>query len=259
MSPERKSSTAIVAGQVASALIGFTLGVVVTLLAIVDWPSSAARPALQSSAAAPSAIAAPAPAAAPPAAQPLAAPATSPAAPDPAPAPVPVAAPPPPAAPTQAAAAPVPLPEPIPAPAPAPVPVAKPPKPKTKPPEPSASRTRFVVQAGAFVSEEIAGKVATRLTGDDHPADVLVRTDDSGRAWNVVRLTEVFASRGEAERAASTLKRDDDVDTLIIRLPAAKPEDAARSADKPPEKPGEKPVENPGDKPVDKPAGAPSP
>lgn len=260
MSPERKSSTAILAGQVASALIGFALGVVVTLLAIVEWPPAAARPALQAAAAPPPAApppAAPPPAAPVPAPPPAAAPAAPPAAPDPAPAPAPVAAPPAPAAPTQTApaapaqtaAAPALPPEPAPAPtpAPAPMPVAKPPKPKPKPPEPSASRARFVVLAGAFVSEEIAGKVAARLTDDDHPAEVLLRSDDNGRAWNVVRLTEVYASRGEAERAANALKRDDDVDTLVIRLPAAKPEDAAKSADKP--------VENP----VDKSAGAPSP
>jgi hypothetical protein len=95
------------------------------------------------------------------------------------------------------------------------------------------------VQAGAFVNDEIAGKVAARLTENDHQAEVLVRTDDSGRAWNVVRLTEIFPTRGEAERAANTLKRDDDVDTLIIRLPPAKPDDAAKGdAAKGPDKSG---------------------
>jgi hypothetical protein len=235
MSPGKKSNTAIVAGQIASALIGFALGVVVTLLAVVDWAPATARPAIPAPAAAPApAVPAVPP---PPVVAPPAAPASPPeehaaAAPPPEPVPTPPAAvqlPPPP---------PAPPPAPVAAEPPAPTPVAKPPKPKPKPAAPSPTRARFVVQAGAFVNDEIAGKVAARLTDDDHQAEVLTRTDDSGRAWNVVRLTEVFPSRGEAERVANALKRDDDVDTLIIRLPPAKPEDAAKadagkSADKP--------------------------
>jgi|SRR5579859_235388 len=230
MSPDRKSSTAILAGQIASALIGFALGVVVTLLAIVDWPPAAARPA-----AAPAV--APAPAPAPQAAS---APAPPPATP-PAQSADTAAAPPTDAAQTAAVApavvapvAPAPAPAPPPAPAaaepPAPPPAAKPPQPKPKPAEPSPSRARYVVQAGAFVSDEIAGKVAARLTAHDHPAEVLVRTDDSGRAWNVVRVSEIFATRGEAERLANALKRNDDVDTLIIRLSPVKPEEPPAAA-----------------------------
>jgi len=246
MSPGTKSSTAIVVGQIASALIGFALGVVVTLLAVVDWAPAPPRPATAVAtpvpAAAPApAIPAPTPAAPPPAAGPVAPPEThaaaatpTPAAPPPEPVPAPVAVPlpppPPPEQPAVATASPPAAVEP-----PVPVPAAKPPT----PPGPSPARTRFVVQVGAFVNDEIAAKVATRLTAHDHPAEVLVRTDDSGRAWNVVRLTEVFASRGEAERVANTLKRDRDVDTLIIRLPPAKSDDAAKDdAAKKPDKPG---------------------
>lgn len=235
MSPEKKSNTAIVAGQIASALIGFALGVVLTLLAVVDWAPATAGPTLPPPAAMPAPVATPAPTPpSPPAATPpaAAAPAAAPPEPVPAPAPVPaVVQPPPPPAPV-AAEPPAPPPvTPIPA---APTPAAEPPKPKPKPAAPSPTRARFVVQVGAFVNDEIAGKVAARLTENDHQAEVLVRTDDSGRAWNVVRLTEIFPTRGEAQRTANTLKRDHDVDTLIIRLPpdAAKTE-AAKSADKP--------------------------
>jgi len=252
MSPGTKSSTAIVAGQIASALIGFALGVVVTLLAVVDWVPAAPRPAAATATPAPApapapAIPAPSAAAAPPAAAPVTPPAAAPvtppeahaaaatpapAAPPPDPVPAPVAVPPPsPEPPAVAAASPPAAVEP-----PVPVPAAKPAKPK--PASPSPARARFIVQAGAFVNEEIAGKVATRLTEHDRPAEVLVRTDDSGRAWNVVRLTEIFASRDEAERVANTLKRDRDVDTLIIRLPPVKPDDAAKDAAKGPDKPG---------------------
>lgn len=255
MSPGTKSSTAIVAGQIASALIGFALGVVVTLLAIVDWAPTPPRPATATATPAPAAapapvIPAPPPAAVPPAAAPVTPPEAHaaavtpvPAAPSPEPVPAPVAVPlpppPPPEQPAVAAASPPAAVEPS-----VPVPATKPAKPKPKPAGPSPARTRFVVQAGAFVNDGIAGKVATRLTDHDHPAEVLVRTDDSGRAWNVVRLTEIFASRGEAERVATMLKRDDDVDTLIIRLPPAKPDDAAKDdaakadASKSPDKPG---------------------
>lgn len=232
MSPGKNSNTAIVAGQIASALIGFALGVVVTLLAVVDWAPATAGPTLPPPAAVPAPVATPAPvvpspsAATPPAAAPVATP------PEPAPPPVPAAVqPPPPPAPVAAE-------PPAPTPA-APTPAAEPPKPKPKPAAPSPTRARFVVQAGAFVNDDIAGKVAARLTENDHQAEVLVRTDDTGRAWNVVRLTEIFPTRGEAERAANTLKRDDDVDTLIIRLPPAKPDDATKTdAAKNPDKPG---------------------
>ena len=234
MSPGKNSNTAIVAGQIASALIGFALGVVVTLLAVVDWAPATAGPTLPPPAAVPAPVATPAPvvpspsAATPPAAAPVATP------PEPAPPPVPAAVqPPPPPAPVAAE-------PPAPTPA-APTPAAEPPKPKPKPKPaaPSPTRARFVVQAGAFVNDDIAGKVAARLTENDHQAEVLVRTDDTGRAWNVVRLTEIFPTRGEAERAANTLKRDDDVDTLIIRLPPAKPDDATKTdAAKNPDKPG---------------------
>jgi cell division protein FtsN len=222
MSPERRSSAAIVAGQIASALIGFGLGVVVTLLAVVDWP---APPKPQPQAPAPVAAApalvpaVPAPAPAPPAA---AAPVT----------PTPVApAPmiPPPAAPP---AEPAPI---VVSPSPAPVPAAKPVKPnaKAKPSEPSASRARYAVQAGSFVSEQIAGKVASRLTGHDHPAEVVQRTDDTGKVWNVVRLREIFADRDEAVQTSGALKRTEEVDTLVIRLPPASPDETAKPADKP--------------------------
>jgi cell division protein FtsN len=232
MSPEKKTNTAILAGQIASALIGFALGVVVTLLAVVDWAPATAGPTLPPPAAMPAPVATPAPAAPSPpvATPPAAAPVAAPPEPAPAPAPAAVQLPPPPA--------PVAAEPPAPTPA-APAPAAEPPRPKPKPAAPSPTRARFVVQAGAFVNDEIAGKVAARLTENDHQAEVLVRTDDSGRAWNVVRLTEIFPTRGEAERAANKLKRDDDVDTLIIRLPPTKPDDAAKSdAAKGPDKPG---------------------
>jgi len=245
MSPGTKSSTAIVAGQIASALIGFALGVVVTLLAVVDWAPATPRPAPPAATPAPTASPAPAIPAPPPAAPPpttgpvtppeehaaTATPAPAAPPPEPVPAPAAVPLPPPPEQTTAAVTAP-------PAPVEPPAPAAKPPKPKPKPATPSPARARFVVQAGAFVNDEIAGKVATRLSDHDHQAEVLVRTDDSGRAWNVVRLTEIFASRGEAERVANTLKRDHDVDTLIIRLSPAQPDDAAtdgaaKGSDKP--------------------------
>lgn len=243
MSPETKSSTAIVAGQIASALIGFALGVVVTLLAVVDWVPAAPRPAATTPVPA-AAIPAPSPATAPPATAGPVTPPEATATPAPAPVAVPPSSPPspppppppPPEQPAIAAAAPPAAVDP-----PVPVPATKPakPKPKPKPAGPSPGRARFVVQAGAFMSDEIAGKVATLLTDHDHPAEVLVRTDDSGRVWNVVRLTELFASRGEAERTANVLKRDSDVDTLIIRLPPMRPEDAAKDgAAKTPDQPG---------------------
>jgi cell division protein FtsN len=162
---------------------------------------------------------------------PAAAPPPQPAAPAPqaalVPLPAPVVAPPPPA--------PAPLAE---APAPAQRAEAKPPKPKPKTPEPSAHRARYAVQAGSFVSEQIAGKVASRLTDHDHPAEVVQRTDNTGRTWNVVRLTEVFASHDEAVRTSDALKRNEEVDTLVIRLAPESTEDKPKPQDAP--KPGDK-------------------
>jgi SPOR domain len=228
MLPETRSNTAILAGQIASALIGFALGVVATLLIIVDWtaPAATVPPSVASAAVTPpppasaatSAVSPPPATATTVAAEPVTTPPSGPAndvpvppATDPPAAPAPTAA----APPAPVAAGPVAAPQPV---------AAKPPKPRPKPAEPSPKRARFVVQAGAFVRDDIAAKVAARLNDHDHPAEVLVRTDDSGRAWNVVRLTEIYATRGEAERVSIALKRDEEVDTLIIRLPPAKPD-----------------------------------
>jgi hypothetical protein len=241
MTSSNRMSTVIAAGQIASALIGFALGTVVTLLAVVHSPSPS-LPAHSS----PVATTAVPPVVQPPVVQPptqtatasapsLAASPTRVVAPEP---PVPAPAPQPTAISVAATPADAPRPTAT-APENAPVeskPTAKPAKRKPQAPKPSALRARYVVLAGSFISEAIAQKLSDRLTDHDHPADVVVHADETGRVWHVVRLAEEFATHDEAERLSGTLKRREDVDTLVVKLaPIANHVEAAadKSSDKP--------------------------
>ena len=102
-------------------------------------------------------------------------------------------------------------------PAPPPSPAAD--TPKTRPAflEPSPNRPRFFVQSGAFLSEELARKLSSRLSDRGYPSEVSPSVDETGRNWSIVRMVEVFSTRSDAERAAGLLKRDAEVDPLVVR------------------------------------------
>jgi cell division septation protein DedD len=178
-------------GLIATALVGMALGAVLALWA-VDKPVPA-RPPVE-----PVAVAPPLP----PARVPL---------PAPPPPPVPVAAPP---------AAPVPPPEPAPAPppqpAPAPVPVAA----ADAPPADDnalAAALPYAVQFGAFAEIERAQHLADSLKDRGYPVQIEENKKPAARGLHFVRLADGYKTRAEALQEAATLKRDHDIDTILVR------------------------------------------
>ena len=185
---DMRSSTVIAAGQIAVMVVGFALGVVVTLIVVIDqWgtPQTVAANA-------PGAIVYP-------------------------------RRPPPPTvslSPSPAAS----LPQAMIVPPPASgEPTVSPPPPAAPLPPPQAADApggRYVVQAGAFLSQAAANAMARSLDAKGHPTVVQTQAVGGGRMLNVVRLTQTFETRAAAQAAARELSHGEGVSTLVARLPA---------------------------------------
>jgi cell division septation protein DedD len=182
-----------VAGQIATALIGFALGVVVTLLFVIHWASPPAartnlavavrpmqpeRPRL-----APSPVAQPTPVAP---ADTLRADASDPVDDE---------------APTSAAATRAPV-------------------------ERPASSGRYAVQLGVFSHQAAAFALAQRVTAAGFAAGVAVHADEGSPAHYIVRLTKTFADRPAASRTAQDLRAQEHLETLIARVAPSAPSQA---------------------------------
>jgi cell division protein FtsN len=182
-----RSSTVIAAGQIATTIIGFALGVVMTLIFVFDRSEA---PVPQ--------VATPAPhrqvtdpiADTRPLALPVPVPETAPAAPD--------------VAPMDDASADT---------APA-APVARP---RNIAP---AGRMVFAVQAGAFLNRATAEHLVDRLSAAGAAATLSVHSDGAGRRWNFVRLTQTFRARDAALSAVRALSHSAGITALIVRVPA---------------------------------------
>ena len=185
---DMRSSTVIAAGQIAVMVVGFALGVVVTLIVVIDqWgtpqavapnaPSAVVYPRRPPP---PTVSLSPSPAASLPQAMIVPPPASG----------EPTVSPPPPAAPL---------------------------------PPPQAADApggRYVVQAGAFLSQAAANAMARSLDAKGHPTVVQTQAVGGGRTLNVVRLTQTFETRAAAQAAARELSHGEGVSTLVARLPA---------------------------------------
>jgi cell division septation protein DedD len=176
-------------GLVATALVGMALGAVLALLTM-DKPVPARLPIE------PVAIAPPPPVV--PARAPL-----------PAPPPIPVSAAAPPAAPAQP-------PQPSPAPLPQPVPVAA----ADAPPADDnalAAALPYAVQFGAFAEIERAQHLADSLKDRGYPVQIEENKKPAAHGLHFVRLADGYKTRAEALQEAATLKRDHDIDTILVR------------------------------------------
>jgi DedD protein len=132
--------------------------------------------------------------------------------------------------PIEPTAAPVPSPKPV-----ASVPVAVPPKqsvqshkavagsrpvvlPRHKPPPPRpqpAGNGRWVVQLGAFQSDDHAKLLVDTLAFHGHPARIARRRDKAGRDWFFVQIPG-YATRAAAEAVARVLAGREHVPTLVF-------------------------------------------
>ena len=99
-------------------------------------------------------------------------------------------------------------------------PVAAPAAPAAAPDAADAPGGRYVVQAGAFLSQAAANAMARTLDAKGHPTVVQTQSVGPGRTLNVVRLTETFETRAAAQAAARELSHGEGVSTLVARLPA---------------------------------------
>jgi len=185
-----RSSTVIAAGQIATTIVGFALGVVMTLIFVFDRsqpdasPPHAIVPAPHRQMPAPVADSRPLP---------LPAPVAAPATPD--------------IAPTDDDDTAVDA-------TPLPPRVARP---------VAVGRMVFVVQAGAFLNRAIAERLVQRLSAAGVAASISVHTDSAGRPWNFVRLTQIYRDRGAAQSASRALGHDAGVSALVVRVPAVSP------------------------------------
>ena len=184
-----RSSTVIAAGQIATTIIGFALGVVMTLIFVFDRPQPEAPapratvPVLHRQALAPVVDSQPLP---------LAAPIVAPAAPD--------------IAPTNDDTA---------------MDATSLPPRVTRPV--AVGRMVFAVQAGAFLNRAIAERLVARLSAAGVAATLYVHSDSARRSWNFVRLTQTYRDRGAAQSASRSLGHDTGVSALVVRVPAVSP------------------------------------
>ncbi len=169
---DSRSSTFIVAGQIAVALVGAALGAVLTLMIVLDRPQPDTRPAQ------------------PPPPRPAMV------VPKPEAAPLPWIPPPSETIPSDHSEAP---------------PVAD----VAPPPRRSAAAAGYAVQAGAFQNRAAADRLAAKLTAQGQSAAVYARRDAGGHVLNLVRLTQIFASRAAAAERGLALERDLGIKTLV--------------------------------------------
>lgn len=179
---DSRSSTFLVAGQIATAIVGVALGAVLTLMLVLDRPQSDSSP-----------------------------PQTPPPTPRP-----PVTVPrfqAPPVAPPAPPAETIPDTEDQTLSANDNTPTPPPPAPHHR--TISRASAGYAVQAGAFLSRGAADRLAQQLTAQGQAAAVYRRRDASGHVLNIVRLTQIFASRAAAAERGHAVERDLRIKTLV--------------------------------------------
>ena len=78
---------------------------------------------------------------------------------------------------------------------------------------------RWIVQIGAFQSDDHAKLLVETLTYHGHPARIVDGHDRSGRAWRFVQ-TPGYATRSDAEAVAKSLKEHEHVPAIVLETRA---------------------------------------